>query len=138
VPTLREIETPDGRLILTESALATIVRAAALHCPGVAAVGQGGFPGELRGLLFGEADAGGSAGVEMELDAEHLEVTVDIAIFYGAHIPQVVAAVVAAVTADLEDQAGIRPNRLLVRVQGVRPRARPDRRPEDAGDPGGD
>ena len=118
---VREIVTPDGRLVLTEAALAAIARAAALRCPGVAGTAPSGLPGEIRGLLLGEADAArGGAGVEVDLDADHLGVVVDIIVLYGAHIPSVATAVVAAVADDLAAQAGIRPRRLQVRVQGVR------------------
>ncbi len=108
-------------MVLTEAALAAIARAAALRCPGVAGTAPSGLPGEIRGLLLGEADAArGGAGIEVDLDADHLGVVVDVVVLYGAHIPGVATAVVAAVADDLAAQAGIRPRRLQVRVQGVR------------------
>lgn len=117
---MREIATPEGRLVVTDAAVAAVARAAALRCPGVAGTAARGLQEGLRELLLREGTDGGEGGVEVQLDDERLAVAIDIVVTFGAHIPSVAAAVVDAVAHDLEQQVGVRPRRVLVRVQGVR------------------
>ena len=129
--TLREIVTPDGRLFLTATALSAVVRGAALRCAGVVDTIPRGLPGEIRGLWRhgGESSDWGALGVDVDLDGEHLEVTVDIIVRFGVHIPSVVTAVFAAVASDLQTQAGVSARRVHVRVGGVLPGAGGQREP---------
>jgi uncharacterized alkaline shock family protein YloU len=117
---MREIETADGKLVLTEAALAGVAAAAALRCPGVVATA-----GRAAREPLGR-------GVEVELDAERCAVSLDIVVAYGARLADVCRAVRAAVTEALEAAAGLRPDRVEVRIVGVRAE-----RAQPAGEPAG-
>jgi uncharacterized alkaline shock family protein YloU len=135
---VREVLTPEGRLVVSEAVVAAVARAAALRCPGVVATVAHGLPEGLRGLLFGEArdawDAG--AGVEAELDGDRLTVTVDVVVAFGSSVPHLAACVAREVARDLAEQVGLVPRRVFVRVQGVRRAARPPRADSPSGPAG--
>lgn len=120
---VREIRTPEGRLILGEPALATIAGHAALLCPGVEATMPGRLPEELaRWLLEPPAPREqrelGTA--DIELDDDHCRVGLHIVVTYGASIAGVCRAVAHAVAEALRIQAGVVPDQVEVRVVGVR------------------
>ena len=120
----REMQTPEGRLVLTEAAVAAIAGAAAVGCEGVAATVARGLQDELAGL-WREARAPDprqalERGVEVHLDAEQLRLRLDIAVVFGSRIQDVCRRVVLAVTRDVQRATGIRPTSVDVRVVGVR------------------
>ncbi len=122
----REVQTAEGRLVLTDAAVAAVAGAAAAGCDGVAATVARGLQGELAGLLEARVPDPRQAlerGVEVHLDGEQLRLRVDIAVVFGSHIQDVCRRVVAAVVREVERATGIRPTSVEVRVVGVR---RPD------------
>ncbi len=132
---MREIRTPEGRLILSELALATIAGHTALLCPGVAATMPGRLPDELaRWLLEPPAPREqrelGTA--DIELDDDHCRVGLHLVVTYGASIATVCTEVAHAVAEALRLQAGVLPDQVEVRVVGVRP-ARPSGPPGSEG-----
>jgi uncharacterized alkaline shock family protein YloU len=124
---VRELVTPEGRLVLTEAALADVVRAAALACPGVVAMAPRGLPEEIRGLLRGDGDPSVGIGVEVSGDGDRVRVAVDVVVAYGVHIPGLAAAVAEAVRDALRREADVVAERVLVRVQAVRRLGAPGR-----------
>jgi len=124
---MREIATADGKLVLTEPALAAVAAAAALRCPGVVATAGRRLQDELADLLReGQVrEGGGTRGVEVELDAERCTIALDLVVAYGARLSEVCRAVMAAVAREVAAAAGFVPERVDVRVIGVRPNGAP-------------
>ena len=123
---MREIATPEGKLVLTESALAGVAAAAALACPGVLDPAGHRLQDDLALLLRDSRDGRSGPlpsgrGVEVELDGQHCTVALDIVVAFGVRISTVCRAVVEAVTRDLRAAVGFAPDRVDVRVVGVRP-----------------
>lgn len=118
---MHEVVTPEGRLVLTEGALAAVVAAAALRCAGVVLTPPRRLQRELKGLLLGDGidpqDLG--VGVELAADGERLVVTVEVIAAFGVHLPSLATEIGRAVVQDLQASAGIRPVRVQVRIQGV-------------------
>ena len=125
----RELQTAEGRLVLTESALAAVAGAAVGACEGVAATVARGLHDELAGLWRDarapEPRQALERGVDVYLDAEQLRLRVDIAVVFGWRIQEVCRQVVAAVNRDVQRATGIRPTGVEVRVVGVRMREGP-------------
>lgn len=118
---MREIVTPNGKLVFTESVLATLAGAAAMRCDAVLATAPRHL-GELAEML---GHSGAARGVDVQLEQENLEITVGLVVRFGAHIPTVAKEVDAAVRAMIQQQTGLVPDRVHVRVQGVRRLAPP-------------
>jgi uncharacterized alkaline shock family protein YloU len=122
---MREIATPEGRLVLTESALAAVAAAAALRHPGVVALAGRRLP-EGLGWLRDVPDPGrrgahpGPGGVEVHLDAERCVLALDLVVVYGARLEEVRSGAAAAVAAAVAAAAGFPPDAVEVRVVGVR------------------
>lgn len=138
---MREISTPEGSLILTEAALAAVAGAAALRCPGVVAIPPSRLQDELARLLLDPhppRDPREARTAEVQLDADHCRVGLDIVVAFGARISDVCRDVAVAVSADMLQAAGFRPDHVDVRVVGVRSvRGAPaDRRGAPANPPG--
>lgn len=132
---MRELRTAEGSLVLTEAALAGVASAAAARCGGVVATAPRRLQDELARLLSGpgaemrsrgEGRAGRpparreAAPAEVDLDAEHCRVWLDVVVAYGARITDVCREVAAAVSDDLFAAVGFRPDHVEVRVVGVR------------------
>lgn len=122
---MREIATPDGKLVLTESALAGVAAAAALRCPGVLATAGHRLQDDLADLLRDPRQGHGAQqppgrGVDVELDSQRCTITLDIVVAFGVHISEVCQAVIGAVTRDVRAAVGFGPDRVDVRVVGVR------------------
>ncbi len=113
---MREIVTPNGKLVFTESVLATLAGAAAMRCDSVLAT----VPRHLGELAEMLGHSGAARGVDVQLEQESLEISVGLVIRFGAHIPSVAAAVDAAIRDMIQQQTGLIPDRVHVRVQGVR------------------
>ena len=125
---MREIATPEGKLVLTESVLAGVAAAAALRCPGVLATAGRRLQDDLADLLRDARQRRGGQkppgrGVEIELDAHRCTVALDIIVAFGVRISEVCRSVIVAVTHDLRAAVGFGPDRVDVRVVGVRPAA---------------
>lgn len=132
---MRELRTAEGSLVLTEAALAGVASAAAARCAGVVATAPRRLQDELARLLSGPGAEAGPRGegraarpaarreaapAEVDLDAEHCRVWLDVVVAYGARITDVCREVAAAVSDDLLAAVGFRPDHVEVRVVGVR------------------
>ena len=119
---MHEFVWPEGKLAITEAALATVVSAAVLRCPGVVALGPPRLGDELVGFLRDSAQAREAAHREPEVTVEsgRCLVTVQVVLAFGVHIESVCREIVQAVGAELARSAGIPRSVVDVRVVGVR------------------
>ena len=73
---MREITTPEGKLVLAEAAVAALAASAALLCPGVVGLAGRRLQDELVDLLREPRDGGADGrGVEVELDEGQCRIT---------------------------------------------------------------
>lgn len=119
---MKEIVWPEGRLLIAESALATVAAAAVVACPGVHALGPPHLGEELAGLLRDPREGRDAARREPEIVLEEgrCTVTVEVVVTFGAHIETVCRAIMRQVAAELARSAGATRTVVDVRVVGVR------------------
>jgi uncharacterized alkaline shock family protein YloU len=123
---MREIATADGRLVITEPAVAAVAAAAALGCPGVAALGGRRLQDEFTDWLLEPTEhparsrRPGAAGVDVELDAVRCAIALEVIVAYGARISDVCGSVAGAVSSAVEAGCGFAPQAVDVRAVGVR------------------
>ncbi len=111
------VETPLGKLVLSEEAIATVAGAAAIECYGV--VGMAG-----RKMTDGIAELLGrenlSRGVEVSIEGDHVFITLYIIVGYGVRISEVARMVVEKVRYTVEQVTGLKVANVKVNVEGIR------------------
>lgn len=119
---MQEIVWPEGRVLIAETALATIAAAAALDCLGVVALGPPRLGDELAGLLRERREGRDAIRREPEIVLEHgrCTVTVEVVVAFGAHIESVSRHVMRSVADALARSAGLTRTAVDVRIVGVR------------------
>lgn len=111
------VETPLGKLVLSEEAIATVAGAAATECYGV--VGMAG-----RKMRDGIAELLGreslSRGVEVSVEGDHVSITLYIIVGYGVRISEVARMVTDKVRYTVEQVTGLKVANVEVNVEGIR------------------
>lgn len=111
------VETPLGKLVLSEEAIATVAGAAAIECYGV--VGMAG-----RKMRDGIAELLGreslSRGVEVSVEGDHVSINLYIIVGYGVRISEVARMVTDKVRYTVEQVTGLKVANVKVNVEGIR------------------
>lgn len=111
------VETPLGKLVLSEEAIATVAGAAAIECYGV--VGMAG-----RKMRDGIAELLGreslSRGVEVSVEGDDVSITLYIIVGYGVRISEVARMVTDKVRYTVEQVTGLKVANVEVNVEGIR------------------
>ncbi|MBX6378310.1 MAG: Asp23/Gls24 family envelope stress response protein [Clostridia bacterium] len=114
----RELETPAGRIILTEEIVAAIAGAAASGCYGVASMAPRRLQDEIAGMLGREAP---QRGVEVWFREDgSVALRVDIVVVYGTRVSEVARNVRERVRYAVEQATGCPVARVDIHVRGVR------------------
>ena len=107
---------PTGKVEISEGAIASLVRDAVLQCYGVV----GMAPSSLRSSLarrLGQDDP--RRGIEIEVEGEHIEITLSVILEYGTRISEVAQNVQRTVKYAVERALGMTVAAVHVHVQGL-------------------
>lgn len=116
--TLGEVEeTTNGRMVVTDRAIADIVGWTVLECYGVVGMAS---PSLRRGVAALLARDRLHQGIKVEQDAEQLRVKLYIIVEYGLNVAEVAGNVRSQVAYNVEKMIGRPITALQIYVQGVR------------------
>ena len=110
------ISGPSGKVEISETAIASLVQSAVLECYGVV----GMAPNSLRGSIarrLGQDDP--RRGIEIEVQGEHIEITLSVILEYGTRISEVAHNVQRTVKFAVERALGMDVAAVHVNVQGL-------------------
>jgi uncharacterized alkaline shock family protein YloU len=114
----RTIETPLGRITVTEDVIATIAGLAAMDCYGLVGMASRRQVKDSLSELLGRDNPG--RGVEVRMDRDGLEVDLYIIVSYGTNIYEIAQNVRDKVRYVLNETVGVTVDRVNIYVQGVR------------------
>ncbi|HHY38638.1 MAG TPA: Asp23/Gls24 family envelope stress response protein [Clostridia bacterium] len=119
--TVKETVTRYGKVKLTDEVIATIAAVAASEVSGVMGMSSKRVTDGIADLLGRENL---TKGVEISSDGDNVFVIVNLIVTYGARISEVAKEVQQKVKSHIQTMTGLRVQRVLVNVQGIRiPRA---------------
>jgi uncharacterized alkaline shock family protein YloU len=104
-----------GDIMVHQGVIAVIARIAALKVPGVVEM-SGSFTDGIANMIGRNS---GERGVRVDMQAQKVNLDVNIIIKYGANIPQVAWAVQNEVRRAIEDMTGKKVGAVNILIQGV-------------------
>lgn len=106
-----------GRITLSEEVISTIAGLAAADCPGIVDMASAKLKDGIADLLGRENL---SRGIEVRLDQERLDITLNIVVAYGANIRDVAHEVRERVRVAVEAATDLKVTHVSIHVQGVK------------------
>lgn len=114
---MKEKVTRYGKVKLTDEVIATIAAVAASEVSGVVGMSSKRVTDGIADLLGRENLA---KGVEITTDGDNVFVVVNLIAAYGTRISAMAKEVQEKVKSDIQNMTGLRVQRVLVSVQGIR------------------
>lgn len=114
---MKETMTRYGRIRLAEEVIATVAAAAANEAFGVVGMSSKRMTNGIADLLGRENLV---KGVEISTDGDRVFVIVNIVVAYGACMSEVAKDVQEKVTSSIQSMTGLKVEKVLVNVQGIR------------------
>ncbi|MBX6394828.1 MAG: Asp23/Gls24 family envelope stress response protein [Alicyclobacillaceae bacterium] len=114
----KELQTPIGKILISEEVIATVAGSAAMECYGLVGMASRRQVKDSLTGLFGRDNPG--RGVEVHIRDDQTIIDLHIIVSYGMKISEVAHNVMQRVRYTLQNTLGITPDRVNVFVQGVR------------------
>ena len=108
--------TPDGNIIVSPRAIATIAYHAAIESYGVVGLASKGLVNGLTNLIVKDP----AHGIVVHYDDEYINIDLYVIVEYGTNIKEVAASVAKTVRFHVEKSLGLPINEVNVHVQGLR------------------
>jgi len=113
----RAPERVNGRLVITDRAIADLVGHTVLECYGVVGMASPGLRGGVASLLAGDRS---HQGIKVDQSDGLLRIKLYIIVEYGLNVAEVAGNVRSQVSYNVEKMTGRRVDALQIYVQGVR------------------